>query len=148
MTPRYPIVPGLRPAPRHRLQAITLLIIVLAAEAASATAAGAEQVTPDTLSSSAGGASGPLTTSGPGPVTAWRRFDGALRADRLSHASLGVAIGVGVGLSSREPSAGAGAVVALAVAKELLDDRFDRGDLAAGAAGAGLAWLIVAALTR
>ena len=73
---------------------------------------------------------------------------GGIRADRLQHTSLALAIGVGVGLSSREPAAGAGAAVTLAIAKELMDDRFDRGDLAAGVAGAALAWLVVAALTR
>lgn len=82
------------------------------------------------------------------PVALRPPLAGLVRDDRVAHTSLGLALGVGVGLAGREPAAGAGAVVALAVAKELLDDRFDRGDLAAGALGAGLAWLVVAALTR
>ncbi len=152
MTPQHLLVHRLRPARRCPVRAIKVLLIVLAAGAVAAAVAtpatGAEQAASDTLSTPAGGAPGPLATPGVAPLTAHRHLDGMLRADRLSHASLGLAIGVGVGLSTREPAAGVGSVVALAVAKELLDDRFDRDDLAAGAAGAGIAWLIVAALTR
>lgn len=86
--------------------------------------------------------------AGAAAVALHHPLEGLVRADRVAHVSLGLALGVGVGLASREPAAGAGTALALAVAKELLDDRFDRGDLAAGAVGAGLAWLIVAALTR
>jgi hypothetical protein len=73
---------------------------------------------------------------------------GAFRADRLTHTSLALGIGVGVGMLGRAPAAGAGAALGIGLAKELTDVRFDRGDLAAAAIGAGLAALIVAALTR
>jgi hypothetical protein len=82
----------------------------------------------------------------PPQVRRWQT--GALRPDRLTHTSLALGIGVGVGMLSRTPLAGAGAALGLGLAKELSDDRFDRGDLAADAVGAGLAALIVAALTR
>ena len=83
------------------------------------------------------------------PPAAVRRWQtGALRADRLTHTSLALGIGVGVGMLRRSPAAGAGAAIGIGLAKELTDDRFDRGDLAADAIGAGLAALIVAALTR
>jgi hypothetical protein len=90
----------------------------------------------------------PADTPSVAPVALHPPLEGLVRADRVAHASLGLALGVGVGLASREPAVGTGTTLALAVAKELLDDRFDRGDLAAGALGAGLAWLVVAALTR
>lgn len=81
----------------------------------------------------------------PPQVRRWQT--GAFRADRLTHASLALGIGVGVGMLSRAPAAGAGAAIGLGLAKEFSDDRFDRGDLVADAVGAGLAALIVAALT-
>lgn len=90
----------------------------------------------------------PLAASFPTPGPARRLLAGAMRPDRLSHASMALAIGVGAGLAIRDPATGAAVVLPLALAKELMDDRFDRGDLAAGITGAGLAWLIVAALTR
>ena len=90
----------------------------------------------------------PLAASIAAPGPARRLLAGARRPDRLSHASLALAIGVGAGLAGRDPATGAAVVLPLALGKELTDDRFDRGDLAAGIAGAGLAWLIVAALTR
>jgi hypothetical protein len=118
------------------------MIVLLAAcsllvgSSAPATAAGA-----DTLGVPRAGA-----IAAPGPAE--RLLAGARRPDRLSHASMALAIGVGAGLAIRDPATGAAVVLPLALAKELTDDRFDRGDLAAGIAGAGLAWLIVAALTR
>jgi hypothetical protein len=83
----------------------------------------------------------------PPPVV--RRWQtGVLRPDRLTHTSLALGIGVAVGMLRRAPAAGAGAAIGIGLAKELTDDRFDRGDLAADAIGAGLAALLVAALTR
>ena len=70
------------------------------------------------------------------------------RPDRLQHASLAFGLGVGIGMLSRTPPAGAGVAVGLGLAKELMDDHFDRGDFAADVIGAGLAALVVAALTR
>ena len=151
MTPRYPLV-----APRRRQRTGTIALLVglaavatgVAGPAGAGGAAGADSVSSDTLSGPAGRAAVPPATSAAAPFTAGSLFDDGIRADRLSHASLALAIGVAVGLSSREPAAGVGVVVTLAIAKELIDDRFDRGDLAAGAVGAGFAWLIVGALTR
>jgi len=151
MVPRYRLVPPRRPARHGRAWALALLIGLAAGAtgpARAGAAALADPTTSDTLSTGAGGESVPPATSGPPLILARDRFDVGIGADRLSHLSLGLAIGIGVGLSSREPGAGAAAVVTLAVAKELLDDRFDHGDLAAGAVGAGLAWLIATALTR
>lgn len=73
---------------------------------------------------------------------------GALRADRLQHASLAFAIGAGVGATTGRAEIGAGSALVLGVAKECLDDHFDRGDLVADTVGAALAALLVAALTR
>lgn len=154
MAPRYRLVPLRRPARSCRAGAIALLIGLVAGATGNAgparagAAASADPIASDTLSAPAGDASVPLATSGATPLMVHGRFDDGIRADRLSHLSLALAIGVAVGLSGREPAVGAGVGVTLAVAKEVLDDRFDRGDLAAGAVGAGLAWLIVSALTR
>ena len=157
MTPQYLPVRHRHPARRCPVRTFATLIIVLVAGAAGATReSAAEQATSDTLSAPASHLPEPpaaseasaFTASRAAPLTTRLCLGGMLRADRLSHASFGLAIGVGVGLSTREPVAGVGSVVALAIAKELLDDRFDRSDLAAGAAGAALAWMIVAALTR
>jgi len=153
MTPRCPLAPRRRPARNRRAGAIALLIGLvagatgIAGPAGAQGAASADSTTSDTLFAPADGASVPLATAGPTTVETHGGFAG-IGADRLSHLSLALAIGVGVGLSGREPAAGAGVVITLAVAKELLDDRFDRGDLAAGAVGAGLAWLIASALIR
>ena len=81
-----------------------------------------------------------------GAAHGWQ--SGALRADRLQHASLAFAIGAGVGAASRRAEVGAGTALLLGVAKEFLDDHVDGGDLIADAAGASLAALVVAALTR
>lgn len=141
MTPRSPLVP-VRMAPRASALGMSLVLVVLACVAFRA--AGADPAPVDSVAARGGGAS-PATA----PSPPFHPPEGGLfRADRVAHASLAFAIGTGVGLSSREPAAGAGAVLVLAVAKELLDPRLDRGDLAAGAVGAGLAWLLVAALTR
>jgi hypothetical protein len=153
MAPRVPPDPRRRPARLRLAGAIAVLIGLVAGAAVTAGPAGAgvtaraDSAAADTLSAPADGASAPLATSGAAPFTARGRFGDGIGADRLAHLSLALVIGVGVGLSSRAPAAGAGVTVTLAVAKELLDDRFDRGDLAAGAVGAGLAWLIVTALT-
>jgi hypothetical protein len=153
MTPRCLLAPPRRPARHRHAGAIALLIglVALATGIAGPAwadgAASADSTASDTLSAPPGGASVPLATAGGTTFETHGRFGHGIRADRLSHLTLALAIGVGVGLSAREPATGAGVVVTLAVAKELLDDRFDRGDLAAGAVGAGLAWLIATALT-
>lgn len=83
------------------------------------------------------------------PSPAVRRWQtGAFRSDRLAHASLSLGIGVGVGMLRHSSAEGASAAFGIGLAKELTDDRFDRGDLVADAIGAGLAALLVAALTR
>jgi hypothetical protein len=94
----------------------------------------------------AGGAAADSLALPPPSVRRWQT--GVLRPDRLTHSSLALAIGVGVGMMRRAPAAGAGAACGIGLAKELTDDHFDRGDLAADAIGAGLAACIVAALTR
>lgn len=142
MTPRHPIVPDRRTPLSRRVGAIMLLILLACG------AAGADPTSTDSLPAPPGGTSAPSTIAGAAPSALHHPMGGVFRADRVVHASFALAIGTGVGLSSREPAIGAGTVIALAVAKELLDDRFDRGDLAAGAVGAGLAWLVVTALTR
>jgi len=80
------------------------------------------------------------------PPRPWR--NALFRPDRLEHMSLAFGLGVGVAMLSRAPAAGAGVAVGLGFAKELADDHFDRGDFAADVIGAGLAALVVAALTR
>jgi hypothetical protein len=142
MTPRHPLVHD-RPPPSCRAGAIFLLIVLACG---TAPVAGADPAPPDSVTTRAG--DDPVPVPNPPSPALRPPMDGVFRADRVAHASFALAIGTGVGLSSREPAIGAGTVIALAVAKELLDDRFDRGDLAAGAVGAGLAWLVVAALTR
>jgi hypothetical protein len=141
MTPSHPLVHD-RPPPCRA--GAFLLLIVLACHAAPV--AGADPAPTDSVSARAGEVTDSAPTAPPPALL--RSTGGVFRADRVAHASFAFAIGTGVGLSSREPAIGAGTVLALAVAKELLDDRFDRGDLAAGAVGAGLAWIVVAALTR
>lgn len=82
-------------------------------------------------------------------MRAWQT--GALRPDRVQHASLSFALGLGAGLASDSPEAGAGIAFGLGFAKELADHRedgFDAGDLAADAIGAALAWWAVTALRR
>lgn len=82
-------------------------------------------------------------------VRAWQT--GALRPDRLQHASLSFALGLGAGLAADSPAAGASFALALGIAKEAADRRtgaFDFGDLAADAAGAALAAWAVSALRR
>ena len=82
-------------------------------------------------------------------VRAWQT--GALRPDRLQHASLSFAIGLGAGLASDSPAAGAGIALSLGLAKEISDRRdsgFGGGDLLADAIGAALAALAVRTLRR
>lgn len=85
----------------------------------------------------------------PARVRAWQT--GLVRPDRLEHASLAFSGGLAAGLLSRRPAVALASSLALALAKELWDARhgsFDRGDLAAGLAGAALAGLATAALER
>ncbi len=81
-------------------------------------------------------------------VRAWQT--GALRPDRLQHASLALTLGLGSGLATRRPAVAASSALALGVLKELRDrrtgGRFDRGDLLADAFGAALAALATHAL--
>ena len=112
-------------------------------------AAGAAAVPGDSLligSPAPGASREPPLAAAPTIARGWRHE--AFREDRIAHASLALGLGVGIGMLSREPAVGAGTVIALSLAKELSDHDFDRGDLAAGAVGAGIAVLIVAALTR
>jgi hypothetical protein len=75
---------------------------------------------------------------------------GALRSDRLEHASLAFTLGLGGGLATRRPGVAFGVSFGLGVAKEARDARhggpFDLGDLAADALGASLAALLTRAL--
>lgn len=144
MTPRHPHAPDRRPPPGSGVGAILLLIVLVCVLVCGPGRAEASAV--DSVSTPAADTSAPPAAAA--PLGLHPPVGGVFRADRVIHASLAFAIGTGVGLSSREPAAGVGTVLVLAVAKELLDDRFDRGDLAAGAVGAGLAWLVAAALTR
>jgi hypothetical protein len=92
------------------------------------------------------------STDPPLPDPKWRTFQtGAVRADRLQHASLGFTIGLGVGLVTRRPAVAFTSSIALGLAKEVLDAQshhFDWGDLAADLAGAGLSALATASLHR
>jgi hypothetical protein len=136
---------------------VAVIAIVLVASATPAMAADAPA---DSLPARAGirdtmstGPTGPLDHPvedplAPPPAAVRRWQTGIVRPDRLVHMSLSLGIGVGVGVLSRSPAAGAGAAIGLGLAKELSDDRFDRVDFVADAIGAGLAALLVAALTR
>jgi hypothetical protein len=81
----------------------------------------------------------------PREVRTWQT--GALRADRLQHASLAWTLGLGVGLASREPAAAIAAPAALGLAKEIADSResgFDTLDLLADLIGAAAAGWVTA----
>ena len=73
---------------------------------------------------------------------------GAIAPDRLQHASFSFAAGLAIGLVSERPAAAGGGAAALGVGKELMDDRFDVGDLVADLLGAALAALATHALRR
>ena len=77
------------------------------------------------------------TVSFPSPHV--RRWQIGVRADRLQHASLSMALGLSAGLTTREPAAAASSL-AFGLAKELWDVRrgkgFDVWDLVADALGA------------
>ena len=73
-------------------------------------------------------------------VMSWRT--GWRAPDKLQHVSLAFTGGLAIGVVAQEPAAAAGGALLLGVAKELWDrrrTRFDPGDLAANAVGAGLA---------
>jgi hypothetical protein len=86
------------------------------------------------------------------PEPRWRAFQtGALRPDRLQHATLAFSIGLGAGIAGGEPCAAFAIPAGLGLLKELADrrrDRFDWADLAADLAGAGLAALAIQRLAR
>lgn len=76
---------------------------------------------------------------------------GAIRDDRLRHASLSFALGLGAGIATDSPCAGAGIAFSFGLGKEAADRRrsdFDAADLAADALGAALAALALHALRR
>ncbi len=76
---------------------------------------------------------------------------GALRPDRLQHASLALTLGLGAGIATRETSAAIAVPLALGLAKEIADARgpgFDLADLAADLAGALAAGVVIARLGR
>lgn len=140
MTPRIPFITMRR--------AVPLALALLLPAQAHAAAADADTLADAAMRAPAAPTPfhAPAVPGAPGPGLLQDPGHGLVRADRLVHASLAMALGVGVGIATREPAAGAGTAVSLALAKELFDHRFDRGDLAAGVLGAGLAWLIVAAI--
>ena len=86
------------------------------------------------------------------PEARWRVFQtGALRADRLQHASLAFSLGLGTGIVSERPEAAFAAGAVLGLAKEFIDVRsshFDWVDLAADLVGAGLGALASRSLLR
>jgi hypothetical protein len=140
-----------------RVGGALILALVTAPLSAGAQGAGAATdtvasrgPTPSPTDTVADAAAPPATEPGPPPAPVLpRHWRGTMfRPDRLQHASLAFGLGVGVGMLSRTPAAGAGVAVGLGFAKELADDHFDRGDFAADVIGAGLAALVVAALTR
>lgn len=122
---------------------IALAVLLLAV---SVSRGAADGVAADSLAAGGEAPAGAAAVPPPAPVRAWQT--GLLRPDRLTHASLALGIGVGVGMLRRSPGTGAGAALGIGLVKELTDERFDRGDLLADAVGAGLAALLVAALTR
>ena len=86
------------------------------------------------------------------PASKWRQWQtGALRADRLQHASLSAAAALGIGIATDDAAIGFAGSLVLGITKELVDTRsthFDWGDLAADALGAGLGAWAAAAATR
>ena len=71
--------------------------------------------------------------------------------DRLRHASLALTLGLGAGILTEEPAAAALVPALLGLGKEIVDrrrDRFDTLDLAADLAGAVLAAVLTAQLSR
>lgn len=81
-----------------------------------------------------------LSRTVPAEVRRWQ--SGALRADRLQHASCSWTIGLGAGIATRQSWAAAAVPSALGLAKEVADrghSGFDWGDLLADLAGAGAA---------
>lgn len=80
----------------------------------------------------------------PAETRAWQT--GALRADRLEHASLAWTLGLGAGIASRDARVAAGTPAVLGLIKECLDRRrtgFDPIDLLAdGLGAAAAAWWI------
>lgn len=89
----------------------------------------------------------PLAAFPPARARAWQV--GFLRADRMQHMSLSFAITSALIILTRRPGAAAGTSLTLGLAKELWDGRgssgFDPVDLAADAAGTGLAVVVVRA---
>jgi len=90
--------------------------------------------------------------SPPLPASRWRAFQtGALRADRIQHASLAFTAGLGAGIAGAKPAGAFGVAAGLGLFKELVDlggSGFDWLDLAAGLAGAGGAALATRSLER
>jgi len=85
-------------------------------------------------------AASPVRAMDDDQVMSWRT--GWRAPDKLQHVSLAFTGGLAIGVVAQEPAAAAGGALLLGVAKELWDrrrTRFDPGDLAADAVGAGLA---------
>lgn len=129
-----------------------MLVAAALAGAAHAAAAEPDPGAADTTSSAAGladtlavaASATPPAAFPPPRVRAWQV--GLLRGDRMQHASFSFALTAAFTLLSRDRRLGAGVALAFGIGKELLDartDRFDPMDLAADAAGVGLATLAV-----
>jgi hypothetical protein len=103
---------------------------------------------PDSLAvSDSSAVRAPLAAFPPARVHAWQV--GLLRADRMQHMGLSFAITSALIILTRDPGVAAGTSLTLGFAKELWDRRgssgFDPIDLAADAAGTGLAVVLVRA---
>jgi hypothetical protein len=136
------------------LLAVALLAAPWSARAVRAAApsdslVGADSLaTPDTLAvADSSAARAPLAAFPPAGVRAWQV--GLLRADRMQHMGLSFALTTALIILTRDRGAAAAATVSLGLAKELWDRRgssgFDPIDLAADAAGIGLAVVLVRA---
>lgn len=121
---------------RHalRARAVCALVVALACASRADVARAAEDARP------------------PLPDARWRAAQtGALRADRLQHASLAFTLGLGAGIAGSEPAGAFAAAAGLGLIKEIADartDRFDWTDLGADLAGAALAALATRSLMR
>jgi len=102
--------------------------------------------------SAAGAAPLAAAETPPLPEARWRAFQtGALRPDRLQHASLAFTLGLGAGVAGGEAAGAFAAGAGLGLVKELIDlggSGFDWADLAADLAGAGCAALATRSLER
>jgi hypothetical protein len=126
----------------HPWLALALALLAWTRPALAATAV------PDSLAAAvSGSAQAPLAAFPPARERAWQV--GFLRADRLQHMSVSFAITSALIILTRKPAVAAGTSLTLGLAKEVWDGRgssgFDPVDLAADAAGTGLAVVLVRA---